>query len=354
MTLWDAAGVLAARSSSRWLVSPELLESAKLRIVWQRELPIRDVESLQRLFVLGDRIYALSDRNHLFSLAKKDGKTIFGRSIAPAGFEILGPELYGNELISVIGDKVVELSTEFGRRLGAKSIGVGIVCPATRNSSYCYVSGVDNRLHTLRAENKVQAFEVSAENESTITSVVADDNFVIFGTDGGNVICIMANKPNRLWQFNAAGPLAGPVVQNGSSLFFACKDTNVYRIDMVNPMMVRLIWKHQTEGVPDRAPRVTENMVYQYVPGRGLAAIDRQSGGSVWSLPEGVDLLTETADKAYAITNLNTLVVMDNSTAKRLYWVNFAGVSAHVANTPDSTIYIADKRGRVTCLEPVE
>jgi hypothetical protein len=54
------------------------------------------------------------------------------------------------------------------------------------------------------------------------------------------------------------------------------------------------------------------------------------------------------------VTNVRTLVVMDNNRAKKLYWVNFAGVSIHAANAPDSKLYIADKRGRVACLEPVE
>ncbi|UCG58404.1 MAG: PQQ-binding-like beta-propeller repeat protein [Phycisphaerales bacterium] len=348
----DVAGVLGGQSGSQWLVSPELVKQAALKVVWHKALPIRDVESLEQLVVLDDRIYVFSDRNHVVSLDREDGKVIFGRSIAPAGFEVMGLGHYGNELFSVIGDELVELSAEFGRRRGTKSIGVGIICPAARNSSYYYLSAVDNRLHTLHAESKVRAFQVAAENESRITSIIADETFIILGTDAGNVISLAAGEPRRLWQFDAAGPLAGPIVRDGESFFFACDDTNVYRIDMVNPVTVGLIWKYQTQGVPDRAPRVTEKVVYQYVPGRGLTAIDRQSGRFVWSLSEGVDLLTEAADKAYVITNVRTLVVMDNSRAKKLYWVNFSGVSLHAANPPDSKIYIAGKRGRVACLEP--
>jgi hypothetical protein len=54
------------------------------------------------------------------------------------------------------------------------------------------------------------------------------------------------------------------------------------------------------------------------------------------------------------ITGTGTLVVMDNVKAKRLYSVNFAGVSIHAANTADERIYVADERGRVACLQPVE
>jgi len=74
----------------------------------------------------------------------------------------------------------------------------------------------------------------------------------------------------------------------------------------------------------------------------------------LWSVPGGVDLLAEARDKAYVITKNRTLVVMDNLSKKRLYSVNFAEVSIHTANIADSKIYIADERGRIACLQPVE
>ncbi len=74
----------------------------------------------------------------------------------------------------------------------------------------------------------------------------------------------------------------------------------------------------------------------------------------MWSVPGGVDLLAEDKDKAYVITKNRTLVVMDNVSAKKLYSVNFAQVSRYAANITDSKIYIADERGRIACLQPVE
>jgi len=68
----------------------------------------------------------------------------------------------------------------------------------------------------------------------------------------------------------------------------------------------------------------------------------------------GVDLLAEANGKAYVITNVGTLVVMDNKKAKQLYSVNFANVSRYAANVADSKIYIGDKAGRVACLKPID
>jgi outer membrane protein assembly factor BamB len=103
----------------------------------------------------------------------------------------------------------------------------------------------------------------------------------------------------------------------------------------------------------DRAPRVGENIVYQHVPYQGLVAINKETGNLVWEVPGGIDLLGETAGKAYVIAK-GRLVVMDNKKAKHLYSVNFAGISKYTANMTDSKIYIANEAGRIACLKPVE
>ena len=232
LVLCAAARDIAAEDGSRWLISPELLEHARLELLWQKELPIKKKESLERLFVLGDCVYALSSRNYMVCLNSEKGNVIFSRPFAPPGFPVLGLELYEDELISelisVIGGRLIEINAEFGTERDATRVEFGIACPAARNSSHFYLSGTDKRMHVLRAEDKVQAFEVAAENDSMITSIVADEDFVVFGTDAGNVISITPDGPKRLWQFDAADSLVGPIVRDGESVFFASKDTNIY------------------------------------------------------------------------------------------------------------------------------
>jgi outer membrane protein assembly factor BamB len=200
----------------------------------------------------------------------------------------------------------------------------------------------------------VRIFKVAAENDSLITTVVADEGMVVFGTDAGNLVGMMADAPRKLWQFDAPEGMAGPVIRDGTSFYFACRDTNVYRVDIPNLTTATLVWKYQSEAVLDRPPRVAAGFVYQYAVGRGLAAIDKQSGQALWSLPEGVDLLAEAGGRAYVITKNRTLAVMDNVTGKRLYAVNAAAVTDHASNTRDVRIYLADAGGRIACLQPIK
>ena len=346
---------IAAEGSSQRLVSPKLLEHANLKILWESKLPIKKTESLVGLRMLGNRIYVKSTHNYIVSLDRENGKMIFGGFDLPDGLPITGMQHFGDELNSTIGTKLVEINMNSGTLINIFDVGFASSCPAARNSSYFYLGGPDNRLHALRAEDKVQMFEVAAKNDSIITSILAHDISVIFGTDAGNVISIAPDKPTKLWQFDAAGGIAGPIIRDGMSLFFASRDTNVYRVDMVGlPLKRQLIWKYQTAGVLDTEPRITQQVVYQNVPHKGLTAIGKQSGQFMWSVPGGVDLLAEAKGKAYVITKDRKLVVMDNLTSKKLYSVNFAEVTRHTANTTDSKIYIADEHGRIACLQPVK
>jgi outer membrane protein assembly factor BamB len=291
----------------------------------------------------------------MVSLNRENGKMVFGGIVAPDGLPVTGMQLHGDELNSTIGTKLVEIDPNSGTVLKIFDVGFASSCPAARNSSYFYLGGSDNRLHALRAEDMVQIFEVAARNDSIITSILAHDISVIFGTDAGNVISITPDRPRKLWQFDAAGGIAGPIVRDGMSLFFASKDTNVYRVDMVGlPERTQLVWKYQTAGVLEKEPRITQEVVYQHVPRKGVTAIDKENGTFLWSVPGGVDLLAEAKGRAYVITKNSVLVVMDNLSAKRLYSINFAEVSRYTANIVDSKIYIADERGRIACLQPVE
>jgi len=355
ISLCFVQGQIVAASGQDQLVSPELLKHAGLKTVWESELPIKKGETLAQLVLLGNRVYAISSRNYVVSMDKDTGNNVFSRTVAPEGFPITGLVLHDDTILCVGGSKLEELDIEKGERRRQVDVGFGITCPAARNSGFFYIAGTDNRVHVYRADDRVQIFEAAAINDSTITSVVADDNFVVFATDAGDVIGIAPDVPRRLWQFKAAGAIAGPIVKDWMSLFFASADTNVYRVDVVGlPEKTRLVWKYQAAAVLEDAPRVTQEVVYQRVRGKGMTAIDKETGSRMWRVPGGVELLAEARGRAYVITEGEKLVVMDNARAKRLHSVNFAGATVHSSNTGDDKFYIADKRGRVVCLQPVE
>jgi len=348
----SASSSFCAEGGSRQLVSPRLLKHAGLKISWENELPIKKDEHLAKLFLLGERIYAISDRNYVIASDIENGNIVFSRSLGPEGIPLDRLTLYGDELVVVLGSTLIEANAQSGTERKTTQMKFGIACPAGRNSSFLYLGGVDRRLHVLQAKDRVQVFEAAAENNSAITSIIAGEDFIIFATDAGNVISIVPDRPTRLWQFDAGDAVVGSLVRDGSSIFLASKDTNVYRVDIDGPTRRRLAWKYQMPAALEAGPQVTAQVVYQYARGKGLTAIDKEKGSTIWMLPEGIELLSEAEGKAYVITKDRTLAIMDNVEAKKIYSVNFAQVSRYAANAADAKIYIGDESGRIACLEP--
>jgi hypothetical protein len=342
---------LYAEDELRWLIPRPMVASTELKIVWQFNLPMGKGESLDQLFLSGNRLCALSSQNYLSCINRADGNVMFAGSIAPAGLPVADFESYKGELITIVGDKIIEISADFGSEKTVTNITSGAVCPVVRNDSFFYIAGFDKRIHALKADNKVQVFEVAAENDSRITSVLAEKEFVVFATEAGNVIRIAPDKSVKIWQFKAPAAIIGPVVHDTNSLYFACRDTCVYRLELSSG---KLLWKYQTQGILDTAPQLGSKLVYQCIPDMGLVAIDKTTGTFVWPVKDGAGMLSESGNKTFVITKGGLLTAMDNIKAKQLYSVNIGLPVKYATNTADAKIYVADAKGRIACLEPAK
>jgi hypothetical protein len=343
--------ILMAQNEERWLVPRGMVASSGIKIVWQFNLPLTKGESFDSMLLCGNRLCTLSTANYLSCINKADGNVMFSDSIAPAGLPVVDFESYKGDLLTMVGNKLIEIGNDFGSRKTTTQIDAGVVCPVVRNKEFFYIAGTDKRIRALKADNKVKMFEVAADNGSAITAVLAEDDFVVFATEAGNVVRIAADKPAKIWQFNAPSAVVGPVVRDATSLYFACRDTCVYRIELSSG---NLIWKCQTQGILNSSPQLGAKLVYQSVPQIGLAAIDKQTGKLAWQVKDGAGMLSESGDKSFVITNGGILVAMDSVKAKQLYSVNIGLPVKYAENTADSKIYIADAEGRIACLEPAK
>jgi outer membrane protein assembly factor BamB len=333
------------------LVSKELLEVGDLELVWQSIVPLKKGEIISRLVVSGNRLYALTSKNFLVSLNRENGKPVFSRNIGQAGFPVFGLNHYENELYSVVGNKLTQINNQTGETISEKGFDFGVVCSAARNNNFFYIGGSDKRVYTLKADNKVEVFKVAAESDSPITTILADENFVIFGTEAGDVICITPERPVKLWSFRAAGAIIEPFVKDADNLYFASKDTNIYCINLKDGS---LKWKYASGTVPAKSPVITSGFLYQNAGRKGLFALNKTNSNFVWQTEDAAGLLAESAGRAYLITKSSALLVMDNQNAKQLYSLNMSGITNFASNTEDSKIYIADNTGRVACIKPME
>jgi hypothetical protein len=333
------------------LLSPESLRSADLEIAWSRVIPLKSKERLKTLNIVNDRVYSISGRNYLVSLDRFRALPIYSWRLAQPEATLCGLKAYGENIYSIVGAELIILGEKEGTVHRKRHIGFGPVCPPARNNYFFYIPGTDRRIHVLNADNMVQVFEVSANDNGQITSVMAEDDIVVFTTDAGTIAGMMPDRPYQLWRFKATGGINGPAIYSNRNYFFSSRDTYIY---CINRSRGELVWKYLAGAILTDAPEVTDDYVYQHVAGHGLLAIDKKTGQLAWKLKEGIDLLAEDGRKVYVMAENNKIVVMDNKKLEKINEIDAPEVTNWITNTVDSMMYLADESGRIMCVKPIE
>ena len=334
------------------LVPRQLLDTADLQMNWQVNLPIKKNEEIDRMCVLGDFLYVLTSRNYLFCIAREEGITRFGLELTAPGLPLFEPDYYDGKLWFVVGSKLLVLDPGTGVVTESKklNVGKGAACKAVLNSTHLFVAGADRRLHAINVKEKWQDFAATADNDSLITSVIADDNFLIFTTKAGNVVSIAPDKPKKRWQYDVSDKITAPIARDGIWLYVGSEDTKLYKLNITTG---KAAWKapFHTGSILFNSAVPGRKVVYQYAGETGLYAIDKNTGTMQWQLKEALGLLAEVNSTAYVFARPGSLVIMDNQTGKKGKTIELANVSDYAVNTTDSTVYVADDKGRVMSIE---
>ena len=348
--IWSVVFLTVLPSISGAVIDEKLLNQAGLKTVWQNAIALNPKEKIQKITLLGDYIYILTDSNYLFCLDRNTGRLSFATSAASPKLPVFEPVVYKGIAYLVAANNLIMANIEQGAELCRNRISFPVSAAAAVNASHLYVPGMDKRLHVMDSNGQREIFKASADNVSGITSVIATDSFVIFATNAGNVIGMDVNQPKRLWrQFDAVGAIMAPLTRNSRWLYASSKDTNLYKLDAVSGNQ---IWKFHTGSALTASARATESTVYQYAEGKGLYAVDANSGKSLWLLPDAIGLLAQNGDKAYLFDKNHTCTIMDNKQAKKIYTINFAPVTDFATNVNDTKIYIMEDKN-ISCIQPV-
>ncbi|MEN6386486.1 MAG: PQQ-binding-like beta-propeller repeat protein [Phycisphaerales bacterium] len=344
------ASLMIIPSQCNAKINDSLLKEAKLHTVWQSAVALNANEKVEQMTVLGNYIYILTNNNYLFCMDRNDGRQVFSLSAADTGMPVSQPADYNNTAFFVAANELLAIDLVSGNELYKKKIEFPASLKPAVNSNYFYIAGMDKQLH-VTDHNMFTIFRVNPDDRSDITSVVANETSIAFGTAGGKVYCMDANQPVKCWEYKTDGAIEAAVVKKDNAIYISGKDTNLYKLDAKTG---KRIWKFYTGCFLGVSARVTDNAVYQNAPNKGLYAIDPNSGKQMWLSREDADLLAEDAatNTAYVISKKNVCEVMDNKNAKRLYTINFEAVSAFATNPNDSKMYVMEDNN-IFCIEPI-
>ena len=341
--------VSAESVESSALVSRTLLEHAGMRQAWRIDLPLKQDENIGRMLIFDKYLYVMTDSNYLFCIDRAKGKVRFGLDIATAGLPVCDPYYDGENLIFMVGNRLMIVSPNTGTITDSEvlsSIGRSAACSFAGNDEHYYIPGSNRRLSAIMIDGLWKHFSATADNDSLITSVIADNELVVFSTQTGNVVSMTPNKQEKNWQYDAPNGIIAPIIRDDTTVYVSSEDAKLYKLGISNG---KHLWEAPFQaGSPlITSVRIGKENVYQYAGSKGLYAINKKTGKKLWQIDKGLDLLTEKADKVYLFAGPGRLVIKDNVTADTLYSVNISAVTDYAVNTIDSSIYLADDNGQV-------
>ena len=217
------------------LLNDQELARIGLRIAWQRPLPIYQGEHITQFEMRNDRLFLLTNTNYAVCLRRKDGGTIFMRRMAPHGFEVNGWELQSDLLLTAIGEVVTALGPDTGTTLGSEDFGLNLVDAPKRSEKGVFLAADDHRIHAIN-KNLIERYSVGASSNAPVTAIASDDDEVILATSAGDVLALETGQygiqPYIRWIFQARDAVAAPLVVDDDSLYFASRDSYVYRLNL--------------------------------------------------------------------------------------------------------------------------
>lgn len=333
------------------LVERALIQQAGWDYNWQLTLPVKAGEQIDQIFTDGQYLYALTDTNILFCIDRQKGRTLYAVVICQRDLPLCSPIFYEGKLGFIAGNQFHVFDPSNGMVEQAEAIEqVGNIfsCGVSRNKEFIYLTGSDNRLHVISPDGFWQSFTATADNDSAINSVKATDSIVVFSTLAGNVVGMNPRKAEKFWQYDISGKIKAPLVVDEEFVYVAGMDAKLYKLKKETGKMV---WGQPFHGgAPLRdAVVLGDAVVYAYNDLNGLYAAKKETGETVWNIPTGRQVICEadSGKKAFVFARPGVLMVMDNTTGKELYSVNFNQVRRYAVNTEDAVMYLGDAAGRL-------
>lgn len=188
---------------------------------------------------------------------------------------------------------------------------------------------------------------------------------VYIASENGEVAAVQTETRAPLWTlpngvFGTYGGVKGNLAIDSSGLYVASTDTKLYCLAVGSG---RVKWQYFAGNPLREGAVLTKELVYQHVPGSGMAALEKNEPISAksptfnreprWVSADAVQFLAEDGQYAYLRSSNNTIMAVDKSTGQTRFQSRREDLAAFATNTKDGMIYVATSGGRVMAVKPV-
>lgn len=332
------------------------LHQAKLTVAWNMKLPLSISERIEKVTLLDEHVYAVSDRGILYCVRAESGLLRWQIPIADPGddsFPVVHAETReGLGPVVVTQARTVRLvDRKTGENLGEYKLAASAVASAAADDERIYVAQVNQRYAAYRRKDGQISWTHTADAPIHMAPILRN-NYIMFTNDSGRIYMFSVSDRSSIWGVKLDANLVEPVFMNEQDLFFVCKDYRLYSVDTgIGAENNAYRWRFRLNGAVSRGPVVADDMIFQIDPIDGMIALQRASGEPIWKIRDAHYFLGRSRSKAYLFNdNEETLLAIDGKSGKKMAAVPVRGASFYPANLQTDAIFFADKLGKIACV----
>lgn len=164
-------------------------------------------------------------------------------------------------------------------------------------------------------------------------------------SQSGDVVFLEASSGSLTGRTRLFGGVATEAVTDGTLMFVACLDQSLYAI---NPEGGGIAWRIRTDAPLRRQPSVIGGVVYAELPGRGLCAINAETGVIAWERDDVAGTAICTRGKNVLVWDGETARLIEPATGDTIESARIPDATLLVADgETDPAIYVSDDKGRI-------
>ncbi|RME36860.1 MAG: hypothetical protein D6788_10725 [Planctomycetota bacterium] len=341
------------------LVDPFALHEAGISRYWQARVPMEAGDTIERIELLDDTLYVVTDGGSVFALTAETGLVRWGASITAAAYPILpishlrtadgtGPTI----IPTVTG--VLLFDRYSGERLHTFSFPVRVGGRILGTRDALYFGGAKGRFYAYRllghgkAAELFKAWEAMSWGAVTASPVFLDERTLVFASEGGFVFACRADDKALVWMARTAAPITADPAVDEHGVYVASLDRSLYKL---HPTTGRVVWQRQFPDPLEEGPIVIGDTVYQWSPHAGMTTLDAKTGAVRWVCEPGRVLTSHTAGGDWILTKDRRFAVVDHDRGEVKQTIAVPDVDGAVSNPRTDFAYLFNRDGRVVCLK---
>jgi len=368
-----------AAAPARRLPDPKTLAKAGLQYYWRAKVPLGDSEQVARLWLLGEKLYCLTNTNHLVAVDALRGIVLWRYPVADPGKTVYRPCRYDKLAMSdkapSIDDiqkpnplagldardavlingitNVLVLNRTTGdliRRVQFK-FGAGGSAAGITDGRNFFVPDDRGHYHAIRLQEGLTWWTMSIGDMIVSPMLYMNDKVFVAGVNGALHVVSASLARRQVWSRRLDGPVTASALVTQKGYFVPCEDRNLYAFE---PATGVELWEPFECKYPLRdVPQASEISIFQYVrDSRKFFAVNIVNGKLRWSMTGPRKVLAAMDNNVYLLSGARMLIV-DEVLGKVTASVPIGGMDLLAANTTAPAVYGATRKGGVYCIRPL-